>query len=107
VEEPSGSIPLVSAPTSNGLANVHIQQLGAQGVSGPASVAAPTEKRKPPNPGFVPRIVSLLAGRDRWLLPILLGALVLSLPSGTLVLIMTTVRRRVGRKKTAVTEPVT
>jgi hypothetical protein len=104
--EPSASTAFVSAP-SNGLVNVHIQQLGAQGVSGPASVAAPAEKPKPPNPGFVPRIVSLLAGRDRWLLPILLGALILSLPSGSLVLVMTTVRRRVARKKTAVTEPVT
>jgi hypothetical protein len=105
VEEPSGSAPSVSAPLSSGLANVHIQQLGAQGVSGPAPVAGPAEKPKPPNPGFVPRIVSLLAGRDRWLLPILLGAMILSLPSGTLVLVTTRVRRRVARKKTSVTEP--
>jgi hypothetical protein len=98
-----------TTPSGGLSANVHIQQLGVTG-SGPGPTttsSGPAPKPKRPNPGFVPKIVSLLTGRDRWLLPILLGAMILSLPSGTLVLVMTKVRRRVARKKPATTGPAT
>jgi hypothetical protein len=93
--------------TATGLTNVHIQQLGAQTASTGAVVAQPKVKSEHHNPGFVPKIISLLGGRDRWLLPLLLGALILSLPSGTLVLVVTKARRRLAREKPTVPESAT
>ncbi len=96
-----------SASTGLG-SNVHIQQFGARGGSVKSSSGGgPVVKTKPPNPGFVPHIISLLSGRDRWILPLLLGAMILCLPSGSLVLVVTTLRRRWARRKSAVTEPAT
>ena len=126
---PSASTPGATAPTSRptspsfqtpgpafspgtlastGLStNVHIQQFGTRGTSKGSSGEGPVVKTKPPNPGFVPHIISLLAGRDRWILPLLLGAMILCLPSGSLVLVVTTLRRRWARRKSTVTEPAT
>ncbi|HXQ62436.1 MAG TPA: hypothetical protein VN796_08875 [Acidimicrobiales bacterium] len=104
------SAPTLSPGTlaSTGLgSSVHVQQFGARGTSKSGSGVGPVVKSKPPNPGFVPHIISLLAGRDRWILPLLLGAMILCLPSGSLVLVVTTLRRRWARRKSAVTEPAT
>ena len=104
--QPSEST-LGSSLAPAGLTNVHIQQLGAQTSPAGPSVATPKPKSKHLNPGFVPRIISLLGGRDRWLLPLLLGALILSLPSGSLVLVMTKARRRLARGRPAAPESAT
>lgn len=104
--QPSGSN-LSPTQSTVGLSNVHIQQPGAQTSSSVSSVAKAEPSPKHANPGFVPRIISLLGGRDRWLLPLLLGAMILSLPSGSLVLVATKARRRLARGKPTVPESAT
>jgi hypothetical protein len=81
------------------------------GLGGAAPAASAHHRPAPPtthtDPGFAPRIVAALTGRDRWILPILLGAMVLSLPSGSIVLVVGRLRRRVSRRRATSPEPTT
>ncbi|HTT87667.1 MAG TPA: hypothetical protein VMF60_09885, partial [Acidimicrobiales bacterium] len=84
----------------------HVLQPSASSTSSttPSPEGSPTTRAQKPSGAFVPRIVALLMGRDRWILPLLLGALVLSLPSGFLTVLVGWLRRRRPRRASTATE---
>ena len=57
---------------------------------------------RPPDRGFVPTLIALLAGKDRLVLPVLLSAMGAALPAGLLILLGVRLRRRQALRKIAV-----
>jgi hypothetical protein len=84
------------------------QMFVRSGTVSPASGVPPVpiRSRRPPSPsanrGFVPTVIALVAGSDRLLLPVLVGAMVAAWPAGMLVLLGVRFRRRQALRKIAV-----
>ena len=103
---PSGTLTTTSLNAGVVSAYAHVLQPTTSAAS--SSTTPPkSPKVSGPKPAgaFVPRIVALLTGRDRWILPLLLGALVLSLPSGFVTVLASRLRRRRPRRARTATGP--